>query len=334
MQALVYTDIQKLIYREEKNPKLLKGESIIKVSASGICGSDMHAYHGHDNRRIPPLILGHEVSGVINKGKDIGKKVVLNPLITCGTCSYCENKREHLCPKRIILGMNRPIERQGGFAEYVSIPDKNIYSLPENLNIKEAPIAEPCAVALHAVELGENELSEELKDSKVLVIGAGAIGLLCGLILSKVKKCKEIVIIEPNDKRLEKSLKYLDANGFKPSSKNILKDHFNIVFDTVGLEVTRKQAIDCIKPGGTIIHIGLTQPSGNFDFRKATLQEITFIGTYCYTNRDFEKTLSILNNKEIGSLEWIEYRELKDGASAFKHIHEGSCSSPKIILLV
>ena len=70
MQALVYTDTQTLIYREEKNPKLLNGESIIKVSASGICGSDMHAYHGHDNRRIPPLILGHEVSGVIDKGKE------------------------------------------------------------------------------------------------------------------------------------------------------------------------------------------------------------------------------------------------------------------------
>ena len=334
MQALVYTDIQKLIYREEKNPKLLNGESIIKVSASGICGSDMHAYHGHDNRRIPPLILGHEVSGVINKGKDIGKKVVLNPLITCGSCSYCTNKREHLCSKRIILGMNRPIERQGGFAEYVSIPDKNIYELPKNLNIKEAPIAEPCAVALHAVELGENELSLELKDSKVLVIGAGAIGLLCGLILTKVKKCKEIVIVEPNDKRLEESLKYLDAEGLKPNSKNINKDHFDIVFDTVGLEATRKQAIESIKPGGIIIHIGLTQPSGNFDFRKTTLQEITFIGTYCYTNRDFEKTLNILNNKEIGSLAWIQYRNIKEGPSAFKEIHDGSCATPKIILLI
>jgi len=334
MQALVYTDIQKLIYREEKNPKLLNGESIIKVSASGICGSDMHAYHGKDNRRIPPLILGHEVSGVINKGKDIGKKVVLNPLITCGTCNYCTNKREHLCPKRIILGMNRPIERQGGFAEYVSIPDKNIYELPKNLNMKEAPIAEPCAVALHAVELGENELSLELKDSKALVIGAGAIGLLCGLILSKVKKCKEIVIIEPNDNRLKESLKYLDADGLKPNSKNIHRDHFDIVFDTVGLEVTRQQAIQSIKPGGIIIHIGLTQPSGNFDFRKTTLQEITFIGTYCYTNRDFEKTLNILNNKEIGVLEWIEYRNLKEGASAFKEIHDGSCTAPKIILLI
>ena len=99
--------------------------------------------------------------------------------------------------------MNRPVERQGGFAEYVSIPNKNIYELPKNIEIKEAPIAEPCAVALHAVELGEKELSEPIKDIKVLVIGSGAIGLLCGLILSKVKNCKDIVIVEPNDKRLK-----------------------------------------------------------------------------------------------------------------------------------
>ena len=294
----------------------------------------MHAYHGMDNRRIPPLILGHEISGIIEKGKEIGKKVVLNPLITCGTCNYCNKGREHLCDKRIILGMNRPIERQGGFAEYVSIPDKNIYELPKNLSIKEAPIAEPCAVALHGVELGENELSQPMEDNKVLVLGTGAIGLLCGLILSKVKNCKNIVVVDPNDKRLKESLKYLNADGFNPDNKSIVSDHFDIVFDTVGLEATRQQAIRCIKPGGVIIHIGLTQPSGNFDFRKATLQEITFIGTYCYTNKDFEKTLSILNNKTIGSLEWIEYRELKEGSSAFKEIHDGSCAAPKIILLI
>ncbi len=334
MQALVYTDTQTLIYREEKNPKLVSGESIIKVSASGICGSDMHAYHGNDDRRIPPLILGHEISGVIEKGNETGKKVVLNPLITCGLCSYCKNGREHLCRKRIILGMNRPIERQGGFAEYVSIPDKNIYELPKNLSIKEAPIAEPCAVALHAVELGEKELVNPIKNNKALVIGSGAIGLLCGLILSKVKQCKDIVIVDPNDKRLGVSLKYLNAKGFKPDSKNIASNHFDIVFDTVGLEITRQQAIKCIKPGGIIIHIGLTQPSGIFDFRKTTLQEITFIGTYCYTNKDFEKTLNILANKEIGSLDWIEYRKLKEGSSAFQEIHNGSCSAPKIVLLI
>ncbi len=100
MQALVYTGTQKLIFREEKNPHLVKGESIVKVSASGICGSDMHAYHGNDNRRVPPLILGHEISGTVEKGKLAGKKVVLNPLITCGKCNYCKKGNEHLCGQR------------------------------------------------------------------------------------------------------------------------------------------------------------------------------------------------------------------------------------------
>tara|TARA_B100001123_G_scaffold441547_1_gene582982 strand:+ start:128 stop:1132 length:1005 start_codon:yes stop_codon:yes gene_type:complete len=333
MRALVYTGTQKLIYREEKNPKSVNGESIIKVTASGICGSDMHAYHGKDDRRVPPLILGHEVSGIIEKGTTIGKKVVLNPLITCGRCDYCKNDREHLCNTRIILGMNKPIERQGGFAEYVSIPNKNIYELPKGLGIEQAPIAEPTAVAFHAIELGEKSLSKSLKKVKSLVIGGGAIGLLSGLILSKIKNCDDIVIVDPNNKRLGECKKYLGAKAVNPDSKIILDNHFDIVFDTVGLESTRNKAIKAIKPGGTIIHIGLTQPAGSFDFRKTTLQEITFIGTYCYTNKDFETTLNILSKKKLGSLDWIEYRKLKDGFSAFKEIHNGSCTAPKIILL-
>ena len=92
MHALVYTGTEQLEYMQFKDPDLIDGESIIKVSASGICGSDMHAYHGKDERRIPPLILGHEVSGIIEKGTNRGKKVVLNPLITCGECSYCKNE--------------------------------------------------------------------------------------------------------------------------------------------------------------------------------------------------------------------------------------------------
>jgi len=333
MRALVYTDKQKLVYREEKKPNLINGESIVKVSASGICGSDMHAYHGHDDRRIPPLILGHEISGTIEEGSLIGKRVVLNPLITCDKCNYCKSGREHLCNKRIILGMNRPIERQGGFAEFVSIPNQNIYELPPELKMNEAPIAEPTAVALHAVELSKKFSLAPIENLKILILGGGAIGLLSGLILSKVKKCKGITIADPNKKRLEECSKYLDAISVDSNSELITDSSFDIVFDTVGLEITRQKAIKSIKPGGIIVHIGLSQPRGHFDFRKATLQEITFIGTYCYTNKDFKKTIDILANKEIGSLEWIEYRELKDGSSAFKQIHDGSCSAPKIILL-
>ena len=176
-------------------------------------------------------------------------------------------------------------------------------------------------------------MKKDLKDCRILVQGAGAIGLLCGLILSKDKNCKNIVLSDPNKKRLDECSKYLDAKFVNPTDKSIRENGFDLVMDSVGLEVSRQQAIHVVAPGGSIVHIGLTQPSGTFNFRKLTIQEITLIGTYCYTNNDFKNTLNLLTNKTLGSLEWIEYRELKKGAEAFKEIHDGTCIAPKIILI-
>ena len=103
---------------------------------------------------------------------------------------------------------------------------------------------------------------------------------------------------DPNKLRLNECSKYFDAKFVSPTDKEVKSDSFDIVFDTVGLEVSRQQAISVVKPGGSIIHIGLTQPAGEFNFRKATLQEITFIGTYCYTNQDFSDTIQILAKKD------------------------------------
>ena len=333
MQALVYTDVQTIVCREEKNPKEKKNESILKIEASGICGSDMHAYHGKDERRVPPLILGHEVSGIIQNGKFKNKTVVVNPLISCGQCDYCKNGREHLCPERSLMGMSKPIKREGGFAEFVSIPNTNIYEIPKKLDTKEASVSEPTAVSLHAVLLGEQTLKKPLSECKALIQGGGAIGLLCGLILSKLKNCKIITLSDPNKLRLKECSKYLKANYVSPNDKILNENGFDIVFDTVGLEISRQQAIHTVSPGGSIVHIGLTQPSGTFDFRKLTLQEITLIGTYCYTNDDFKQTIEILAQKKLGPLKWIEYRELSKGPDAFKQIHEGTCVSPKIVLI-
>ena len=151
--------------------------------------------------------------------------------------------------------------------------------------------------------------------------------------ISKIKGNKDIILSDPNKLRLKECSKYLEAKYVAPNDKEIASNNFDIVFDTVGLEISRQQAIEVVKPGGTIIHIGLTQPAGTFNFRKMTLQEVTVIGTYCYTNKDFEQTLKILANKDIGSLDWIEFRDLKSGGDAFKQIHDGTCVAPKIILL-
>jgi len=333
MQALVYTGTNKIDFREEKNPIAKPGESLIKVKASGICGSDMHAFHGNDERRIPPLILGHEVSGTSLDGKFKDKDVVLNPLISCENCDYCKNEREHLCPERTMIGMSTPIKREGGLAEFVSVPEKNIFEVPNELNIKEAALAEPTAVALHAVLLAEQNLKKPLSECKILIQGAGAIGLLCGLVLNKMKKAINIIMSDPNKKRLYECGKYLRANYVSPNDKSIKENNFDLVLESVGLEITRHQAIKSIAPGGTILHIGLTQPSGTFDFKKLTIQEVTLVGTYCYTNKDFQKTLEILKEKKLGDLGWIEYRDLKKGSEAFQEIHNGTCIAPKIILI-
>ena len=333
MQALVYTGTNKIDFREEKDPIAKPGETLIKVKASGICGSDMHAYHGNDERRIPPLILGHEVSGTSLDGKYKNKDVVINPLISCEKCDYCNNQREHLCPERTMIGMSTPIKREGGLAELVSVPEKNIFEVPKKLSIKEAALAEPAAVALHAVLLAEQNLKKPLSECKILIQGAGAIGLLCGLVLNREKKSTNIIMSDPNKKRLEECAKYLKANFVSPNDKSIKENNFDLILESVGLEVTRHQAIKSIAPGGTIVHIGLTQPSGTFNFKKLTIQEITLVGTYCYTNMDFQKTLEILTEKKLGDLGWIEYRDLKKGSEAFNEIHNGTCVAPKIILI-
>ena len=133
--------------------------------------------------------------------------------------------------------------------------------------------------------------------------------------------------------RLEEFSIYLDSKYVASNDKIINSNGFDIVFDSVGLEVSIQQAIEVVAPCGLIIHIGLTQPAGTFNFRKLTLQEITLVGTYCYTNKDFEQTINLLHNKKLGPLNWIEYRELKNGANAFKEIHDGTCVAPKIILI-
>ena len=329
MKALVYTAREELTWCEQPNPKPGHGEELVAIEAGGICGSDMHAYQGHDPRRVPPLILGHEAVGTVLDGAQAGQKVVLNPLITCGKCSECIRGRPNLCVDRELIGMVRP----GAFAEQIAIPTANLIELPTDMQAECAALTEPGATALHAINLAKKVLSLPIEECRVLILGGGSVGLLCTLLV-KSYGATEIHLGETNARRRTTAISSTDAKVFDPKTEMPKTDYFDMVFDAVGSAKTRELSIAAVRPGGVIVHIGLADNSGHMDVRRLTLQEITFIGCYTYTPDDLRATLAKLHSGELGDLSWVEKRKLSDGASAFADLLAGQCAAAKIVLQV
>ncbi|MXZ80394.1 MAG: alcohol dehydrogenase catalytic domain-containing protein [Gammaproteobacteria bacterium] len=326
MKALVYTAERELIYREEPDPVPAQGESVVRIQNVGICGSDMHAYLGHDERRVPPLILGHEAVGTIVEGSRSGRRVVLNPLITCMCCNYCLSGRQNLCPDRDLIGMYRP----GAFAEMIAIPERNLIDVPEGMDSTKAALTEPGATALHAVTLAENAVSRPISECSTLVIGAGSVGLLTALVLKDKGALAEIS--ETNPLRRRTVLEHTDCTVFDPQDSLPAADTYDLVFDAVGNSRTRDTAVASVRPGGVVVHIGLMDNQGGIDTRRLTLQEITFIGCYTYSPLDLRVTLEKLHSGALGTLDWYSSRPLEGGSEAFRQIHAGECGAPKVIL--
>ena len=323
MRALVYTGVEMMEMRDMPRPVASPDQSLVRVYASGLCGSDMHAYLGHDDRRPAPLILGHEAAGVV---EGTGRRVTINPLVTCGTCDACKRGRDNLCPDRMIISMP---PREGAFAPYVAMANVNLVTVPEHVSFEKAALAEPLACGWHAVRLAEEAVDRPLDQARCLVIGGGAIGVGAALAL-RVFGAVDITVIEPNDMRRAK----LDSiGGFAAVGAGGFDGHAHLVIDAVGYAATRADATEMAHPGGVIAHVGLGEGTGGLDVRRMTLQEITFIGTYTYTAQDFRDTAAAIFDGRLGLLDWTEQRPLSDGIAAFTDIRAGSVASPKIILI-
>jgi threonine dehydrogenase-like Zn-dependent dehydrogenase len=322
MKALVYTGPKTLEFMDQPDPIPGEGERVIRIEASGICGSDMHAFLGHDNRRPAPLILGHEACGTICDGPNAGQRVTINPLVTCGTCRFCMQGRDNLCINRQIISM---APRPGAFAQFVAMPERNLVPVPDGISSEKAALAEPLAVSWHAVKLGCAQVAD-VTASSALVIGGGAIGLAAVLAL-KAQGFENIVLVEPNTIRRD-FLRDICPAEVMPEAKG----EFTMVVDAVGYSATRAIASAHAAPGGVIVHIGLGEDTGGLDIRRMTLQEITFVGTYTYTADDFRQTAAAMFDGRLGPLDWIELRPLSSGAAAFDDIRNGRVPSPKIVL--
>jgi alcohol dehydrogenase len=327
MKALVYTANAKVSYRDEADPVPAPGEALVRIDAVGICGSDMHAYLGHDARRVPPLILGHEAAGTIITGTHPGRRAVLNPLIACGRCNACLGGRSNLCAERDLIGMYRP----GAFAERIAIPESNLIDVPDGMDPAHAALTEPAATALHAVNLAARSAWRPLSEGHALVIGGGSVGLFSALVL-RDQGCRNITLAETNAHRRATAARADIGDVVDPITTPPPASAFELVIDAVGSGATRATASASVRPGGTIVHIGLMDSEPGFDVRYATLQEVTFIGTYTYTPVDLRVTLAKLHAGELGPLDWLEQRSLAEGAGAFDDLLHGRSAAPKIVL--
>lgn len=329
MKALVYTGSEQVQFTDVPDPIPQEGEALLKVDAVGICGSDMHAFLGHDDRRPAPLILGHEVAGTIVEGLGAGDRVVVNPLVTCGDCDYCREGHTNLCPSREIISMP---PREGAFAGLLCMPRQNLHKIPAGFPAEKAALTEPVACGWHAIKLAEKACRKPLASSRAVVLGGGAIGLGAALVLV-ANGTREVFVAETNAARHTSLRKAGSFSIFNPiEDDGPALGSVDIIVDAFGGATTRNSASALVCPGGVIVHIGLAEAEGGLDIRRMTLQEITFIGTYTYTADDFGETLSAMIAGKLGSLDWAETRPLQEGQQAFRDILDGRAAAPKIIL--
>lgn len=320
MKALIYTGPEALELGDVPMPEPPEDHHLVRIDSVGICGSDMHAYLGHDPRRNPPLILGHEACGVTSDGR----RVTINPMVVDGTSREAKAKRENLDRNRSMMSIP---PRQGSFAEYASMRKENLIAVPDGVDPAKAALAEPLACGWHAVRMGLEV--GWIENPKTLVIGGGPIGV--GTALSAAAMgVSDITVTEPNDLRRD----FLSKNcGFRVLPELDADDSYDLVIDAVGYAATRETASKAVVPGGVIMHIGLGGGDPGLDVRRFTLHEVTFIGTYAYTYQDFRDTAAAIFDGSLGALDWTEERPLADGHRAFEDIRAGKVAAPKIVLV-
>jgi 2-desacetyl-2-hydroxyethyl bacteriochlorophyllide A dehydrogenase len=331
MHALVYTQPNEVLLQERPYPELADGEVILRIDAAGICGSDMHAYHGHDPRRNPGLVLGHEFAGTVVASRDAsvatGDRVSGNPSITCGICDNCVQGRGNLCSDRGMVGMTRP----GAFAEFMSIPAASLIKLPADMDSDAAALTEPAATALHAINLSQKILHRPLQEGRALILGGGAIGMLTALLL-KHYGVDQLAVVELNEKRAQSIRDHVGCEVLDTRKQGLAESACDLVLDCVGAAATRKAAFAAVKHGGAIIHVGLQDWASEIDMRKLTLGEITLMGAFTYTLADMRATVNLLRQGAFGSLAWVERRSLDEGPAAFSDLHHGLTASAKVLL--
>lgn len=341
MEALQLSEYRNLQLVDLPVPQPVADEVLVRVAACGICGSDVHGFDGSTGRRIPPLVMGHEAAGVIASvgprvmNWKLGDRVTFDSTISCGACRFCETGAINLCDRREVLGVScGDYRRNGAFAEYVAVPARILYALPDTLDFAEAAMIEAVSVALHAVRLTQIE-----QGSTVLVVGAGMIGLLIVQSL-RVAGCGRILVTDLDPTRLKLAEKLGADQMIQAGNGDVVEQvrqatgghGADAVLEAVGSATTVRTAIECARKGATVTLVGNFAPEVPLPLQVVVARQIRLQGS-CASSGEYPEAIDLMARKEIDVTPLLTaIVPLAEGPAWFARLYAGEPNLMKVVL--
>jgi L-iditol 2-dehydrogenase len=341
MKALVLEAYNSFVYKDMPRPECGKRDVLIQVKACGICGSDVHGMDGSSGRRIPPIIMGHEASGIIiEAGSEVqgfatGERVTFDSTIYCGHCRFCRQGTINLCDHRRVLGVSCDDYRQhGAFAEYVAVPSHILYRLPETITFEQAAMVEPVSIAIHAVSITPITLNDT-----AIVVGSGMIGLLVVQAL-RAAGCGEVIAVDVESQKLNLATQagataVLNATDcdVPAAVHDMTQGHgADLAIEVAGNTASVNTAIHAVKKGGHVTIIGMLTPSIDFPLQSVVIRQIRVQGS-CASNGEYSACLAMMANGALNvDMLMSQVAPLSEGAEWFTRLYQGKEGLMKVIL--
>jgi len=340
MKALLLSKYRELEIADVPTPAAGPGEVLIRVGACGICGSDVHGYDGSSGRRIPPIVMGHEAAGRIAAvGAEVtglaeGDRVTFDSTIYCGACGYCKRGEVNLCDHRQVLGVScGDYSRAGAFAEFVAVPARVVYKLPESVSFAEAAMLEAVAVAIHGVSLAQ--ISTE---STALVVGAGTIGVLT-LQALRAAGCKRVFVSDVDATRLKMGKELGAAEVLLADTDVVAKIleqtggmGVDVAMEAVGRNETVNTAIASVRKGGTVVLVGNIAPEVTLPLQKVVTRQIRLQGS-CASAGEYPDAIKLMASGAIRVKPLITaIAPLAEGPAWFERLHAREPNLLKVVL--
>ena len=342
MKALVLEEYNRLVYKDVPDPVLHSDEVLVKVKACGICGSDVHGMDGSTGRRIPPMIMGHEASGVIVKTGDDVKRWKSGDRVTFDSTVYPLDDwftlkgMYNLSDNREVLGVSPgTYKRDGAFAEFIAVPQHILYKIPDNVSFEQAAMVEAVAVALHSINISGIKTGD-----RCVVIGTGMIGTFI-LKLLKLAGASKVIAVDINSNRLEQSEKagadhtFLSSEPDLPEKIAMLTNSrgADISFEAVGISESVSTAIDILRKGGTAVLVGNISLKVEFPLQKVVTRELKVLGS-CAIRGEYDVILNMLETGKINVDDQISaIAPLSEGAFWFNKLYRKDADLNKVILI-